>query len=446
LSTTRRRPGTVPLVVVAHEDAGIAESLRHALEADVGWRAVVVPPEEHALAAAVASGVTAALIGCGALADLPARRAVPVLAVGDDTRPADLRAALSACAVGMLTWPDDAADLPARLRHAVARGTAHDPSGGAASGAPPPRTPAGVPPAGTGAAPPWTPGGTPAAGIGAVPSPPGHADPADPAPPGAHPDPRPPREEPTVVVVAGAQGGVGTTTLAAHLAGAWARWGPAPVLLADLAGGLAFRLDLAPGALSWSAAAAIAVGPERALPASVLGQPWPGLSVLPLLGASGAAATEPLPEPWAVQAVLDAARGTFRLVVVDLAPRGGDAASAALAAALAAADVLLLVARPDRAGLDALDRLAHTWSASGRDPGDCGAVVAGYGPGAPVDLRTIRAHLGARLWAAIPSASAELAAAGEDASLLLDRAELPAIQAMLALAHGLVPFPETVAR
>jgi hypothetical protein len=35
-----------------------------------------------------------------------------------------------------------------------------------------------------------------------------------------------------VVAVRGVQGGAGTTTLAAHLAGAWARWGPAPVLLA----------------------------------------------------------------------------------------------------------------------------------------------------------------------------------------------------------------------
>ena len=39
-----------------------------------------------------------------------------------------------------------------------------------------------------------------------------------------------------VVAARGVQGGAGTTTLAIHLAAAWARWGPAPVLLLDLAG------------------------------------------------------------------------------------------------------------------------------------------------------------------------------------------------------------------
>ena len=54
-----------------------------------------------------------------------------------------------------------------------------------------------------------------------------------------------------VVAARGVQGGAGTTTIATHLAAAWSRWGPSPVLLLDLSGGLAFRLDLG-AAPSWS--------------------------------------------------------------------------------------------------------------------------------------------------------------------------------------------------
>ena len=438
-----RRPSR-PLVAVTHEDAGLAESLRHAVDTAVGWRAVVVPPDPHALAAAYAGGAAVALVGCGALADLPARRELPLLAVGDDTRPTDLRAALAAWAVRLLVWPDDTADLATALEEALHSATAAaavEPPGPVPPGPiPPGPVPSGTEPSGT--VPPATgvTTGTPAT----APAPPG---PSDHDAPRRRPSrdrrggDRPARREPAVVVVAGVQGGVGTTTLAAHLAGAWARWGPAPVLLADLAGGLGVRLDLEPDALGWSAAAVIATGPGEALPADVLSQPWPGLSVLPLQDGDAAAGGEPPPEPRAVQAVLTAARRTFQVVVVDLAPRAGDVAEPALDAA----DLLLPVARADRAGLRALDRLTRAWSAAGRDPGACGAAVA-CGPGSPIDLRTVRAHLGDRLWAVIPGAAADLGAACEDGMLLLDRAELPAVQAMLALAQRLVPFSGSAVR
>jgi hypothetical protein len=76
-----------------------------------------------------------------------------------------------------------------------------------------------------------------------------------------------------VVAVRGVQGGAGTTTLAAHLAGAWARWGPAPALLADLAGGLAFRLDLVAGAWTWADVAEAATNLDGRSLANALSQP-----------------------------------------------------------------------------------------------------------------------------------------------------------------------------
>jgi hypothetical protein len=45
--------------------------------------------------------------------------------------------------------------------------------------------------------------------------------------------------------------------MAAHLAGAWTRWGPHRVVLLDLAGGLAQRLDLPPGVRTWTDLAAL---------------------------------------------------------------------------------------------------------------------------------------------------------------------------------------------
>jgi hypothetical protein len=54
--------------------------------------------------------------------------------------------------------------------------------------------------------------------------------------------------------------------------------------------------------------------------------------------------------------------------------------------------------------------------------------------------REVRAVLGDRLWSLIPGAGAELAAAAEDGVLLLDRHDLPVIQAMVTLADRVVPF------
>jgi hypothetical protein len=87
-------PATVPLVVVAHDDPGTADALRHAIETAAGWRAAVAQPGATGLAAALATGPAVALVGCAVLADLPPGCGTPLLAVGDDDRPADLRAAL----------------------------------------------------------------------------------------------------------------------------------------------------------------------------------------------------------------------------------------------------------------------------------------------------------------------------------------------------------------
>jgi CheY-like chemotaxis protein len=182
-----------PLLVVAHDDAGTADGLRHAVET-AGWRVAVAQPGAAGLAAALTARPAVALVGCALLRDLPAGSGVPVLAVGDDTRPADLRAALDAGAAGLVTWPDGAADLAAELARAAAAGTEADEA----------TTP--------------------------------------------------------IVAVHGVQGGSGATTVAVHLAVAWARWGPTPVLAADLAGGLAFRLDLVVGAWTWADLAQAATG------------------------------------------------------------------------------------------------------------------------------------------------------------------------------------------
>jgi hypothetical protein len=67
-------------------------------------------------------------------------------------------------------------------------------------------------------------------------------------------------------------------------------------------------------------------------------------------------------------------------------------------------------------------------------------VVTGVRPRAPLAAREVRAALGDRLWALVPAASSELAAAAEDGVLLLDRHDLSAVQAMVTLANRLVPF------
>ncbi len=366
-----------PLVVIAHEDPGTADSLRHAVETAANWRVVVAEQGPAGLGAALASAPVAALVDCGLLADFPASCRVPVLAVGDDTRPADLRAALAVGARGLLTWPDDAADLAPELARVatIAR-------------------------------------------------------------------PSPVNEVPTLLIaVRGVHGGAGTTTLAAHLGAAWSRWGPRPVLLADLSGGLGFRLDLAPGMRTWSSLAPTAAALDGLSLFQALNEPMPGLSVLPLAGLADGI-PEPSPAPWVVDAVIDAARCAYRIVVVDLPDRHG----VDVEAVLAQADVLLAVGRSETAGVRALQSALDAWLAAGHDRQTGGAVVTGVRARAPLAARDVRSALGGRLWALIPAAPAELAAAAEDGMVLLDRQDLPAVQAMVTLANRVVPFPPTVTR
>jgi pilus assembly protein CpaE len=368
-------PSMPQLVVISHDDPGTADSLRHAVEAVAGWQVLVADPSPEGLAAAVAAKPGVALVGCDALASLPADCPIPLVAVGDDDRPADVRAALAAGARSLLVWPDGAADLPGELARVAAFGR---------------------------------PG--PAEGLTGL-----------------------------VVATRGVQGGAGTTTVAIHLAAAWARWGPAPVLLLDLGGGLAFRLDLG-AAPTWSSLApptgmAGTDGLDAAALMGTLAEPWAALSVLPLAGLPDGA-PDPAPEPWVVENVLDVARSSYRVVVVDLPATGGPAVSAVLSRA----DALVAVGRCETAGVRALQAALEGWTAAGRDLDAAGAVVTGVRPQAPLATREVRAVLGDRLWSLIPAASAELAAAAEDGVLLLDRHDLPAVQAMVTLANRVVPF------
>lgn len=365
-----------PLVVIAHEDPGTADSLRHAIETAAGWRTVLAEPDPASIGAALASAPAAALVSCGLLAHVSSPCRVPLLAIGDDSRPADLRAALASGARGLLTWPDGAADLPGELAR-VATVTR-----------------------------------------------PRHV------------------EAPNLLIaIRGVHGGAGATTLATHLAGAWSRWGPRPVLLADLSGGLAFRLDLAPGIRTWSSLAPTATALDGLTLSQALNEPMPGLSVLPLIGLADGF-PEPLPDPWVVDAVVEAARTSYRLVVIDLPVKGG----AEVDAVMARADVLLAVGRSETAAVRALQSELDAWVALGHDRHSGGAVVTGAQARAPLASRDVRSALEERLWALVPAAPAELAAAAEDGMVLLDRQDLPAVQAMVTLANRVVPFLPVVKR
>ena len=171
------------------------------------------------------------------------------------------------------------------------------------------------------------------------------------------------------------------------------------------------------------------------LDAATLAEPWPGLSVLPLAGLADGA-PEPAPELWVVQHVLEVARRAYRVVVVDLPATDGPA----VAMALSQADALVAVGRCETAGVRGLQAAIEAWTASGHDLDTAGAVVTGVRPRAPLAPREVRAALGDRLWGLIPTAAAELAAAAEDGTLLLDRHDLSAVQAMVTLANRVVPF------
>src|SRR6266508_4808224 len=166
-----------------------------------------------------------------------------------------------------------------------------------------------------------------------------------------------------VVAVRGVHGGAGATTVAAHLAGAWARWGPSPVGLLDLAGGLAHRLDLAPGVRTWTDLAGLADEPDDQALAGALTQPSPDLWVLPLTGLVDGGRAEPAPDPALVRAVLAAGRRVWRVVVVDLPPAAGPQVDAALGLA----EVLLAVGRCHSAGVRGTRAALDLWAAAGRD-------------------------------------------------------------------------------
>jgi cellulose biosynthesis protein BcsQ len=417
-------PSMPPLVVIAHDDPGTADSLRHAVESTTGWQVVMADPSPAGLSASLVADPSVALIGCAALGNLPADCRTPIVAIGDDDRPAD----------------DGAADLPGELARVAVTGQP-----GSATG---------------------------------------HSG--------------------LVVATRGVQGGAGTTTVAIHLAAAWARWGPTPVLLMDLSGGLAFRLDL--GAVpTWSTLAPFAAPPRTAPdpsdgsaleplvsldlfqgsaphplvgagdplqgsappslasatdpiqglgdeplvglaaatagrldPATLVGtlaEPWAGLLVLPLAGLADGA-PEPPPDPRVVQGVLQIARAACRVVIVDLPATDGPLVEPVLSQA----DALVAVGRCETAGVRGLQAAIEAWTASGHDLDTAGAVVTGVRPQAPLAPREVRAALGDRLWALIPTAAAELAAAAEDGILLLDRHDLPAVQAMVTLANRVAPF------
>jgi cellulose biosynthesis protein BcsQ len=124
------------------------------------------------------------------------------------------------------------------------------------------------------------------------------------------------------------------------------------------------------------------------------------------------------------------------VVVLDLPAAEGPL----VRTALSQADVLIAVGRCETAGVRGLQVALEAWAGAGHDPDAAGAVVTGVRPRAPLAPREVRAALGDRLWGLIPAAAAELAAAAEDGVLLLDRHDLPAVQAMVTLANRVVPF------
>src|SRR4029453_842806 len=105
-------PSIPSLVVVSHHDPATADSLRHAVESIPGWQVLVAAPNVPGPTPALAAGPSVTLVGCAVLANLPADCSTPLIAVGDDDRPADVSAAMSAGARSLLAWPDGAANLP----------------------------------------------------------------------------------------------------------------------------------------------------------------------------------------------------------------------------------------------------------------------------------------------------------------------------------------------
>jgi hypothetical protein len=156
-------PSIPPLVVVAHDDPATADSLRHAIESAGGWRVWMADPSVAGLSAALAVSPPVAVVGCAVLASLPADRQTPLVAIGDDDRPADVQAAMAVGARSLLAWPDGAADLPSELARVAATATPTPPVATAAWSSPPAASRAAP-------APPPSPSTSPPPGPAAVPA------------------------------------------------------------------------------------------------------------------------------------------------------------------------------------------------------------------------------------------------------------------------------------
>jgi hypothetical protein len=206
--------------------------------------------------------------------------------------------------------------------------------------------------------------------------------------------------------------------------------------LLDLAGGLAHRLDLAPGVRTWTDLAGLADEPDDQVLAGTLTQPSPDLWVLPLTGLADGGRAEPAPDPALVRAVLAAGRRLWQVVVVDLPPAAGPHVDAALGLA----DVLLTVGRCHSAGVRGTRAALDLWAAAGRSPQAAGAVITGVRSRTPLAPREARALLGERLWALVADEAAEFGAAAEDGMLLLDRQDLQAVQVLVTLASRAAAF------
>jgi hypothetical protein len=204
----------------------------------------------------------------------------------------------------------------------------------------------------------------------------------------------------------------------------------------DLAGGLAQRLDLAPGIRTWTDLAGLAGQPDDQVLLEAFTQPCPGLWALPLTGLVDGGRPELAPDPALVRAVVAAGRRAFQVLVPDLPPVAGPQVDAALELA----DVLLAVGRCQSAGVRGARAALDLWTAASRQLA-AGAVITGVRSRAPLAPREARAVLGERLWALVPEEAAEFAAAAEDGMLLLDRPDLSAVRALITLANRVVPFP-----
>jgi secretion/DNA translocation related CpaE-like protein len=232
-----------------------------------------------------------------------------------------------------------------------------------------------------------------------------------------------------VVAVIGGSGGAGASVLAVSAALAGVRLGQVTALvdLDPLGGGLDLALGAedVPGA-RWTDLAGV-LGP---VPPGTLTAALPHAHGVAVLAPARDAAVALPTHPATVPAVLDSLVGECALVVIDLPRADDDPASAALARA----DVVLLVVAPDVRG----SASAQAVCARVRERGDVRAVVRSASGGSPVlDAQAVADWLAVPLAAEIPH-DPRLTAA-------LDRGEAPGLSARSRLGrvsqelvHGLL--------